>query len=260
MVINNKRVDGFKTLPCLFICELENMDITDSSRPLDLRLKHDASMIVSGPTQSGKTTFIQRLIGARGFIFDRALDKVFWYYGVAQPQVHADLRAKGVRMEEGLPPNFDSIPEFSIIVLDDLAAEIQGSKAVTQLFTRVAHHKHCFVILVLQNLFEKSTQLRTRHLNAQYLVLFKNPRDHLQVSILGRQMYPGRSQFLSAVFEDATRRLHGYLLIDNHQHTPDHLRLRTNILPDELPIKVSLAKYKQKRVYMHPYVCVCAPV
>ena len=199
-------------------------------------------MIVSGPPQSGKTTFIRRLLEARGFIFDRPLEHVYWFYGIAQPQLHGDLRSMGVKLEEGLPSNFDFIPNYSVIILDDLATEIKANKAVTQLFTRVAHHKHCFIIVATQNLFEKGSELRTQHLNAQYLVLFKNPRDKLQVNILGTQMYPGRKHFLNAVFQDATTRLHGYLFINNHQHCLDHLRLRSNILPNELPMKVCMSK------------------
>ena len=204
----------------------------------DMRLKHDASMIVSGPTQSGKTTFIRNLIKAKTFIFDRPLENVYWFYGIAQPKVHDDLRSMGVRLEEGIPTNFDFIPPYSFIILDDLGSDIKGNKMVTQLFTRVAHHKHSFVIVATQNLFEKGSEQRTQQLNAQYMVLFKNPRDKLQINVLGMQMYPGRKHFLNDVFQDATARLHGYLLVDNHQHCPEHLRLRTNLLPHELPMRV----------------------
>lgn len=200
-------------------------------------------MIVSGPTQSGKSTFIRKLLASRNILFDNPLDQMYWFYGIAQPKLHGELRAMGVHLEEGLPTtNFDHIPPFSIIVLDDLAGEMKTSKAVTQLFTRVAHHKHCFIILVTQNLFEKGSETRTQHLNAQYLVLFKNPRDSLQVGVLGLQMYPLRKQFLSTVFKDATSQMHGYLLIDNHQRREDPLRLRTNILPDEVPMRVYIPR------------------
>lgn len=209
----------------------------------DMRLRHDASMICSGPTQSGKSTFIRRLLLARANLFDRPLDKVYWYYGIPQPQLHAELREMGAHLEEGLPTsNFEDIPEYSLIVMDDLASEMKSNKAVTQLFTRVAHHRHCFIILVTQNLFERGSETRTQHLNAQYLVIFKNPRDSLQIGVLGTQMYPHKKHFLTSVFNDATSRQHGYLFIDNHQKRSDQLRLRTNILPDEQPMKVYLPK------------------
>ena len=67
------------------------------------------------------------------------------------------------------------------------------------------------------------------NINTQYIVLFKNPRDALQVATLGRQMYPGYSNFLVEAFKDATERPHGYLLIDLHPETLEKFRIRTNI-------------------------------
>ena len=63
--------------------------------------------------------------------------------------------------------------------------------------------------------------------------MFKNPRDHLQIANLARQMYPGRSQFLIEAFEDATKASHGYLLIDLKPDTDDQLRIRTGIFPSD---------------------------
>ncbi len=73
-------------------------------------------------------------------------------------------------------------------------------------------------------------------LNTHYLVLFKNPRDALQVATLARQMYPGQNKFLSESFNDATLKPYGYLLIDLRADTEEKYRLRTNIFPDELQV------------------------
>ena len=75
--------------------------------------------------------------------------------------------------------------------------------------------------------------MRTISLNSHYLVVFKNPRDASQASILGKQMFPNRLKYFQAAYKEATNRPHGYLLCDLHQETPDHLRLRTDIFPDD---------------------------
>ena len=75
--------------------------------------------------------------------------------------------------------------------------------------------------------------MRTLSLNSHYLIMFKNPRDHLQIANLSRQMYPGRSHFLIEAFEDATKESHGYLLIDLKPDTDDQLRIRTGIFPSD---------------------------
>ena len=95
------------------------------------------------------------------------------------------------------------------------------------LFTRVAHHRQCFVIHITQNIFQGGKVTRTQSLNAHYLVLFKNPRDKLQLMYLARQMYPRKEDFVLTGFEDATQRPYGFLLFDLNADTPDEIRIRT---------------------------------
>ena len=83
-------------------------------------------------------------------------------------------------------------------------------------------------------MFPKNRESRTISLNAQYIVAFKNPRDATQVTHLARQMYPGRVKYMQETFKDATSGPYGYLLLDLKQETPEHLRLRTNVFPDEV--------------------------
>ena len=74
---------------------------------------------------------------------------------------------------------------------------------------------------------------RSIGLNSHYLVLFKNPRDKLQILTLAKQMYPGHSDFFLNQYEEAVKRPSAYLLIDLKTTTQDNCRLRTNVLPSE---------------------------
>ena len=85
----------------------------------------------------------------------------------------------------------------------------------------------------MQNLFPKNKESRTISLNSQYIVVFKNPRDVSQMTTLAKQMYPGRVKFVQEAFVDATSTPYGYDLVDLKQDTPEDLRLRTSILPDD---------------------------
>ena len=72
-------------------------------------------------------------------------------------------------------------------------------------------------------------------LNAQYLFLFKSPRAAQQVTVLARQLYPGGKavQNFVAAYRHATQRPFSYLLVDLKPDTPDRLKVRANVLPDE---------------------------
>ncbi|KAK3740428.1 hypothetical protein QZH41_004599 [Actinostola sp. cb2023] len=75
----------------------------------------------------------------------------------------------------------------------------------------------------------------TLSLNAAYLVLFKNPRDKLQITTLGKQMYPGKTDQFLHKYEAAVQRPYGYLFVDLKPNTPEECRLRTNVLPNDPP-------------------------
>ena len=53
------------------------------------------------------------------------------------------------------------------------------------------------------------------------------------MTTLAKQMYPGRVKFVQEAFADAMSSPYGYILVDLKQDTPEDLRLRTYILPDD---------------------------
>ena len=196
---------------------------------MDFRFHHDRVMYVTGPSQSGKSLFVLALLDQRHELFRKALTKVLWCFGIVNTELHSMLEKRGFNVQRGLPAEKD-ITANSICILDDLLSESEASKDVTNMCIRAAHHKPCFVIIISQNLFPAGKEARTRSLNTHYFVIFKNPRDKQQFEILARQISPRHSKNLIAVYEDATRQPHGYLLIDFTQECPDDIRYRTNVL------------------------------
>src|SRR5271167_2500031 len=207
----------------------------------DFRLKSGSSMLLCGPTMAGKSTFVHKLLADKT-IFDTPPNAVFWYYGGENPK---DLEGKGYKLHAGLPDSFQDIPPNSVIVLDDLMNEAKDHPGVTALFTKLVHHRNLFVINITQNFFQNSKETRTRKLNTQYVVMFKNTSDVTQIHVIGRQMYPGNPNFLSSVNRKATKKPHSYLFLDLRQETPEDYRVRSNLLQHEFPMKV----YKQSHQY-----------
>ena len=203
-------------------------------------LKGGSSMLVSGPTMAGKSTFVHKLLTSK--IFDWQPTNIYWYYG---GDTIEGLDGRGYILRQGLPDNFLDVPPNSIVVLDDLMNEGKDHAGLTDLFTKLVHHKNLFVINITQNFFQNSKETRTRRLNTQYVVMFKNPSDVTQIHVIGRQMYPGNSTFLTSVNKNATKKPHSYLFLGLRQETPEDYRVRSHILPHEFPMRI----YKQVDVY-----------
>ena len=205
---------------------------TGTNSMTDFRLFSNRTMCVAGPSHAGKTVFVTKLLECHEEMFKVPIRKIKWYYGVFQPNLHNQLRAKGYLVKQGLPHQED-IEAGDLIVLDDLLQESTNSKDVTQMFTRTTHHRDAFVIYITQNIFDSGKDQRTRSLSTQYLVIFKNPRDASQVRHLAGQFLPHHPKTLTAIYNEATSKPHGYLFIDMTQECPENLRYRTNILPND---------------------------
>lgn len=202
---------------------------------MDFRIHCDKTMCVAGPSHSGKTTFVLKLLDHRQEIFNCHVNRVVWCYGIYQHKLNSVLQGKGYDVHANII-NVSDIQPNDIIVLDDLIHESKSSQDVTSMFTRAAHHKPCFIIFIMQNLFPPGKESRTRSLNTHYYVIFKNPRDKSQVEFLARQIFPRHPKTLTRIFEEATEKAHSYLFVDLTQECPDKYRFRTNLFQSPMII------------------------
>jgi hypothetical protein len=199
---------------------------------MDLRCKHPFSKIVSGPSSAGKSVYVVRLLQSGLKNIDTEFDEILWCYSEWHPKL-TGLKGN-ISFNKGLE-NIDRTDNSKprLIVIDDLMNE--SDLSVSNLFTKGSHHTNTSVIFITQNIFHQGKGQRDMSLNSHYIVLFKNPRDSLQISFLARQINPQNPKFIQEAYLDATKRPHGYLLLDLKQNTPEDSRVRTNIFGEEKP-------------------------
>jgi len=205
----------------------------------DTALQHPFTCMVVGPTKAGKTEFVKRLIRHASEMIQPVPKEIWFCYTEWQPG-YKDIQSL-VRFHEGPAPTEElkassAVPK--LIIQDDMMCK--KDKSLIELFVRGSHHWNLSCIHIVQNAFFGD---RTSRVNAQYLVLMKNPSDRLQIMCIGRQLFPGKQPYFIESYEDATEKPHSYLLVDMNQSTPDICRLRTNIFPGE-----DMVIYAPKRV------------
>ena len=101
-----------------------------------------------------------------------------------------------------------------------------GDKRIADLFTKGSHYRNLSAIYVVQNIFHQERETRNISLKAHYIVLFKSFRDKQQISVLARQVNPGHVQEFMKSYEEATKRLHGYVMLDLKPTTDYKHRLK----------------------------------
>ena len=111
------------------------------------------------------------------------------------------------------------------LIFDDSCEEICNSKASVDIAT-AARHRGLSTIYIKHNLFHQSKLGRDVELQSTHIVLFKSPRDVMQVTTLSTQL--GLGSELVDWYRDATSVPFGHLLIDLSPRTDDKLRYCTN--------------------------------
>jgi hypothetical protein len=173
-------------------------------------------------------------------MFDERPEKIVYAYGVYQDAFKSlEANIPNIIMHEGLP-NETFIDEeldtskYNLLILDDLLEEFSRSKEICTLFTRGMHHKKVSIIILFQNLFHQTRQMRTISLNLTYFVLMKTFRDRQQISYLAKQMFGQDSKRMVEAYQDCIKKERGYLVVSNVPTIGDEDRLVTSIFPEDI--------------------------
>jgi hypothetical protein len=176
--------------------------------------------IVAGCTQSGKTVWVKYFLENAQTTISPTPQRIIWCYGQWQPFYFDMMRIMPViEFNEGIPDDIDNadyldVSQRNLMVLDYLMAQSGKDKRISDLFTKGSHHRNLSIIHIVQNIFHQGKEMRNISLNAHYIVFFKSPRDKQQISMLARQVNPGKVQEFMRSYEDAMRRPHWYLMLD----------------------------------------------
>lgn len=205
----------------------------------DPRLKAPFRLQITGASQSGKSWLAYEILKHTHELIDNPPEYIIWCYGEHQDLFREmETTIPNIQFHEGIPTNLDDIihhPKHGIIVLDDLLSEISDSKWLTNLFTKVSHHRKLSVIFISQNIFHQGKEMRNIGLNTDYYCIFKSPRDSSQIVHLAKQTHPTNVKFIQESYLDATQVPHSYILLDLKMSTPEIIRVRSQIsFPQEI--------------------------
>ena len=199
------------------------------------QIRTPSSMLIVGPSGSGKTHFTERLLLHNLDLFQSSPKTIHYCYGAWQDGFKR-MKKRGIRSHEGIPELSDLVkwfPQGGILVMDDLMDEGGSDKRVLDLFTKHSHHRNITVLYLCQDMFPAGKYAKSISRNAHYIVAFKNPRDGLGIRNLLLQSFPAHWRDVLHVFQRATSRPFGYLLLDLHPASSDDVRLYSYILKNE---------------------------
>jgi len=205
----------------------------------DPSLKAPFSMVISGMSQSGKSSLVGKLLKRRHDIIDTMgkgpIHKILYCYSEPQYEFFKNLKRwiPSIIFHKGLPQQYsDGSDTSSIIVLDDLMNEASKSDDAIAAFTRTSHHRNVCLIILVQNFFHKS--LRSITSTCHYIIIMKNPRDSAALNYLGRQMNRGKkNEVLEEAYKDCMKKPYGYVFIDCSQHQNDKYRISYSIFSED---------------------------
>src|SRR6185436_19956805 len=210
------------------------------------------SMLLIGPSNSGKSSWLLKLLANLDAMHTRRIDHVLLCYDHYQP-VYDQMRAmcpRPIQFTQGFPysllselnnqrspADVDANPPQTLLIMDDLMLSAKMND-LAALFT-FGRHQGINPILVLHNLTHKGRGgdaggLLTINRNCSYRVLFSIPSDVQNVRTIQTQMFPHLPRFLMDVYQDACcSRPYGYLVLDSRPTSDNDARAYSNIWPGE---------------------------
>ena len=181
---------------------------------------------IVGPSGSGKSHLIFEWLKIG--TFQLKFDKIFYFYQHYQP-LYGQMQRKNLKFIQGVDFELiENVPNNGtkyLLIFDDSCEEISNSKQFVKVAT-AGRNKGLNTIYIKHNLFHQSKLGRDVEIQNTHIVLFKSPRDVLQINTLSQQL--GLGSQLKEWYQDATSTPYGHLLIDLTPKTVDSPRYCTN--------------------------------
>ena len=177
-----------------------------------------------GPCETGKSQLIYNWLKIG--TYQPKFDKIYFFYQHSQPLYN--VMQKEIESPEFVRGvNFEFIASLKnngtkyVLIFDDSCEEICSSKACVDIAI-ARRRRGLSTVYIKHNLFHQSKLGRDVELQKTHIVLFKTPRDVMQVTTLSTQLSLGSE--LVDWYPDAKSVLFGHLLIDLSPRTDDRLR------------------------------------
>ena len=185
----------------------------------DIKFQTPCSICVSGPSQSGKSQWILKLVQNRSRLFPEHFHQSI--YCIPEnlsfnPNPIFEELKKTFPDVTKLNLNFDNSPK--LLIIDDLMTEFLSNYQMVKLLSVEVHHCNITTLFTLHNLFAPSKFGRTITRNVNYKVLFYNRLDlkemrHVSLQISNLPNFLTESfNFLNKEFPNEP----AYIIVDGH--------------------------------------------
>ena len=216
--------------------------------PEALKLRNYFQLIISGPSQSGKSKLLFDILDNLSSCVNSKFERIIFVYGVFQdvykkyPHIEFTDDLEILKLRPGVP---------TLFVLDDVMGSIKDSTVLEDLFTH-GRHERISTILVLQNLFYQGRVLKTIRMNATYIAIFEHLQDTLRVTTFATQLENRNTAYFLEAYTDITKTPFSYLFCDLHPQStlrgaPYFIKLRSLVHKAEGQVLyLDKAKYRSR--------------
>lgn len=224
----------------------------DSKKVVNAAFQHPFTCVVSGPTKTGKTTFVKDLLTAPrelGLI-STSFSHISIYIGtrLSDNPIFAEMSkmfspdmfrivevgdlygGDKKQFDEKFAQQFEeemkTLGSNGCVVFDDMMMELDGANLLSSLFSKHSSHLGLSVFYLTQNVLHESkrrSEHRTVYINSQYLVLFKTALDSQIFSTLAKRLSAGTKKKYSSLmrmFQSVTEKYRYIIVSGNIDRDP----------------------------------------
>lgn len=211
----------------------------------DFKIQVPFRGLLCGPSNSGKTRLIKQFIKHRHSMFSDQFNAIIYCH--PHNEISEIDQKLFKELEELYPPieflpgppdpiEISKIPGPILVIIEDMIDPIISSADYSKLYSVYSSHYNISILTTSQNYFQHGKYAKTVLRNQSFLILFETRNDRQSANVISRQMFPGKTQFLTNCFNWLSRnvvdRVCRYLYVECATNSPlpgDFPQVRTNL-------------------------------